>query len=266
MFPNSNGMKTGIRPLVVGNWKMNPQSKASAVALSKQLKVGLAKMSKVEVVIAPPMLYLEGVSKVRNGSRSFALAVQNVYQEKTGPHTGEVSIPMVRDFGVEYVILGHSERRAEGETDEQVHAKLSAVLKAGLVAIVCVGERTRDESAHYLSFVEAQIRSALAGVQKAKLGNVVIAYEPIWAISSGDGHGRTMSANDVHEMSLFIEKVLSDIYGRNSAQKVRLIYGGSVNEKNAQELFSKGLMKGFLVGGASLKAESFIRIVKEVQG
>ncbi len=142
-----------------------------------------------------------------------------------------------------------------------VHEKLVAVIKAGMTAVLCVGEKMRDEGGLYLSGIEAQVRRALAQVPKAKLGQVVIAYEPIWAI----GTGKTASAEDVHEMKLFIEKVLSDLYGRNYAQKVRILYGGSVNEKNARELFVEGAVDGFLVGGASLHADVFIDIIKQVR-
>jgi triosephosphate isomerase (TIM) len=252
-------MKKGTRPLVVGNWKMNPQSASSAAKLAKELKAQLAKVKDADAVIAPPAVFLECVSKIRNGSRVYGIAVQNVHHEKLGAHTGEISIPMVSEYGASYVIIGHSERRAAGETDEQVHTKLISILKSGLTPVVCVGERNRDEGAHYLSYIESQVRSALAQVPKAKLGNVVIAYEPIWAI----GTGNTATSGDVHEMALFIEKVLSDIYGRNYAQKVRLLYGGSVNEKNAQELFANGGVDGFLVGGASLHADEFVNIVKQ---
>ena len=252
-------MKNGTRTLVIGNWKMNPMTGALAQKLVKDLKKSLAKIMNVDVVIAPPMLYIENSAKVLGKDARIKLGVQNIHHEKLGAHTGEVSIPMVKPLGVAYVILGHSERRAAGETDEQVHTKLLAVIKNGLTPVVCVGEKERDANGQYLALIEAQIKSALKDVPKSKLGNVVIAYEPIWAI----GTGVTATPADVHEMSLFIEKVLSDMYGRTAAQKVRLLYGGSVNEKNARDLFVEGTVHGFLVGGASLNAESFTSIVKQ---
>ena len=254
-------MKKGIHPLVIGNWKMNPVSTNLVTNLTKQLKTALSKIADVDVVIVPPMIYLESVHKIRNGGHAFQIGVQNIYHEKLGAHTGEISIPMVQNFGVTHCIVGHSERRADGESDAQVHEKLIAVIKSGMTAVLCVGEKTRDESAEYLRGIEMQIRTALAQVPKSKLGQIVIAYEPIWAI----GTGKTATSEDVHEMKLFIEKVLSDLYGRNYAQKVRVLYGGSVNEKNAQELFVSGTVDGFLVGGASLQAESFVSIIKQVR-
>lgn len=253
-------MKIGIPPLVIGNWKMNPQSATLSVKLGSQLKKSLSKLKDVDIVIAPPHVYLDGIHKL-SGGKVFALGAQNVHHEKLGSYTGETSLPMLTSFGVTYVILGHSERRTEGETDDQVNKKLLATIKGGLTGVVCVGEKKRDSAAHYLSYIESQIRKALANVSKAKLGQVVIAYEPIWAI----GTGETATPEDVHEMRLFIEKVISDVYGRNLAQKVRILYGGSVNAKNAHELYTKGTVDGFLVGGASLHAEEFAHIVKAVR-
>jgi len=254
-------MRKGISPLVIGNWKMNPQTRNAAVRLAKELKTPLAKIRDIDVVIAPPTLFLESVHKIRNDSKVFHMGVQNVHHEKLGPHTGEVSIPMIKDFDVSHVILGHSERRADGETDVQINTKLLAVLKAGLTPVLCVGERKRDEGGHYLTFIEQQIRKGLAQVTRTKLSSVVIAYEPIWAI----GTGENATPGDVHQMKLFIEKTISDMYGRNFAKKVRILYGGSVNEKNATELYTEGAIDGFLVGGASLHADAFVSIVKQVR-
>ncbi|MCF7815952.1 MAG: triose-phosphate isomerase [Candidatus Pacebacteria bacterium] len=254
-------MKKGNTPLVVGNWKMNPLSVSLSIKLATRIQKNLKNIEGVTVVISPPFIYLESVHRVQNSKKIFSLGAQNVHHEKLGAHTGEVSIPMLVDLKVSHIILGHSERREEGETDEKINQKLSATIKAGLVGIVCVGEKKRDHAAHYLNHIEAQIRAACAGVSKTKLGQLVIAYEPIWAI----GTGVVATPEDVHEMKLFIEKVLSDIYGRNAAQKVYILYGGSVSGKSAQELFTKGMVDGFLVGGASLRPEEFIQIAKSVQ-
>ena len=254
-------MKKGIPPLVVANWKMNPQSVTLSIKLASDLKKKLQKVSGVDVVIAPPSVFLESVTKVKGHTKVFSLGAQNVHHEKLGSYTGEVSLTMLKSFGVSYVILGHSERRAEGESDTLVNKKLLATIKESLVGIVCVGEEKRDTQGHYLSHIEMQIRNACAGVSKTRLEQIVIAYEPIWAI----GTGNTATVSDVHEIKLFIEKVLSDIYGRNSAQKVRIIYGGSVNAKNAEELYTDGTVDGFLVGGASLRAEEFAQIVISVK-
>lgn len=247
-----------IRPLVVGNWKMNPQTATMAARLAAEIKKGIQKQNDVDVVIAPPTLYLSAVHKIRSGSAVFELGAQNAHEEKLGAHTGEISLTMLRSFDVQYVILGHSERRAAGETDAEVNKKVRAAVKDHMTAIVCVGETKRDQNAHYLNVIENQIREACAGVSKEKLKNFIVAYEPVWAI----GTGKTATPEDVHEMKLFIQKVLTDIYGRNIATKVRVIYGGSVNGKNAEILMKEGMVDGFLVGGASIRPSEFIEIVK----
>lgn len=251
-------------PLVVGNWKMNPQSLSLGVKLATAISKKLNKhiLDHAEVVIAPPVLYLESIKKL-NGktTNGYSLGVQNAHYLKLGAFTGEISLTMLRAFGVSHVIVGHSERRALGETDSLINKKLTAVLKAGLTGILCVGEQKRDQSGHYLNHIEKQIRSAFAGIPRTKLANAVVAYEPLWAI----GTGTNATPHDIHEMKLFIEKTLSDIYDRNYAQKIRIIYGGSVTKQNAEELHREGMMNGFLVGGASLHADEFIEIVKAVK-
>jgi triosephosphate isomerase (TIM) len=254
-------MKKGILPLVIGNWKMNPQTITLGTKLGTELKKKLQALKGAEVVIVPPFTHIESVRKARNGSGAYALGAQNAHPAKLGTFTGEISLPMLQALEVTYVILGHSERRTLGEKDIFINEKLLATIKAGLTAVVCVGEEKRDINGHYLTHIEIQVRKALAQVSKAKLGQVVIAYEPIWAI----GTGKNATSGDIHEMKLFIEKILSDIYDRNAAQKVRIIYGGSVSDQNASELHSEGMMDGFLVGGASLRADEFSAIVKAVR-
>ncbi|MEX0912897.1 MAG: triose-phosphate isomerase, partial [Candidatus Paceibacterota bacterium] len=161
-------------------------------------------------------------------------------------------------IGVKCSIVGHSERRSLGETDELINQKLRALLAVRSAAILCIGERERDGSGDYFNMVEEQLEMDLAGVKSADLKNVIIAYEPVWAIGTQNNAG----AADVEEMKLFIQKVLSDIYGRKEAESVRIIYGGSVSPDNAEELLKGGKADGFLVGGASLEAKKFIEIIK----
>jgi triosephosphate isomerase (TIM) len=251
-------MKLGHNPLVMGNWKMNPLSPNAAKRLALDLKKGLSRIEGVEVVVVPPAVFLPIVEGVRNSKGAFFIGSQNVHHEKLGGFTGEISIPMLEAFGVTHVIIGHSERRRDGETNEMIQKKMASVIKAGLTAVLCVGETARDHGGHYFNDIETQIRQGLAGLSKAKLGHVVIAYEPVWAI----GTGHTATPSDVHEMRLFIEKTLADLYGRTYAQKLRVLYGGSVNPQNAELLMAEGTVSGFLVGGASLHADEFIQIVK----
>lgn len=254
-------MKLGHEPLVIGNWKMNPGTGEMAKRLSADIKKLVARVLGVEIVVAPPSIFIPIVYGVRASASAFRIGAQNVHHEALGAFTGEIALPMLKSFDVKYVIIGHSERRKAGETDADVNKKLVAVIKEGLTSVLCIGELKRDHGAEYLGTIETQIRKACAGLSRARLGNLIIAYEPIWAI----GTGNTATPDDVHEMKLFIEKTLTDLYGRNYAQKVRIIYGGSVNPKNAGELMRDGMIDGFLVGGASLNAKDFSGIVTAVK-
>lgn len=245
-------------PLVVGNWKLHPTTLTEAT----ELAAAVAKNTKTEepyVAVAPPFPYLLEVKK-KIQKRPIMLGAQDVYEQAVGPFTGEVSVTQLKDLGATFVIIGHSERRAMGETDEQVRAKTDLVLKHRLTPIVCIGERERDEQGNFYSFIERQLHMLVDGLKPAELKRLVIAYEPIWAI----GTGNTATADDVKEMQLFIETSLTKRFGRAAAQAVRLLYGGSVKPHNAAELHHEGGMDGFLVGGASLKASDFHEICTAV--
>ena len=243
--------------LVVGNWKMNPPTADKAKELFIGIRGEVRNQKSVSVVIAPPFPYLPEMNRLSPSGR-IGIGAQDVFFETSGAYTGEVSIPMLRSVGVEHVIIGHSERRALGETDEDIYKDIAAVLKSGVTAIVCVGEKHRDSHGNYFGVVEAQLRSALRGVKDTQLKRLVIAYEPIWAI----GTGQTATAEDAREMKLFIHKIIADRFGRKAIDKIRILYGGSVKKANAEELLSGSEVDGFLVGGASLKAKEFGGIVK----
>jgi triosephosphate isomerase len=246
-------------PLIVGNWKLNPLTLADSSALATAVAKKNKTSPKVLIAIAPPFPYLSEVGK-KIAKSSVALAAQDVHYEVIGAATGEVSVLQLKDLGVQYVIVGHSERRALGETDEIVRRKVEVVLKHRLIPVVCVGERERDDQGNFYTFIEAQLRSLAEVLPAAAIKKVVIAYEPIWAI----GTGLTATPDDVKEMQLFIESVLTKLYDRPTAKKVNLLYGGSVKPQNAMELHQIGDMGGFLVGGASLSAEDFSAIIKAV--
>lgn len=247
-------------PLVIGNWKANPLTLDKAKSLFVEIRKQARKVEDVEVVIAPPFPFLQPVNKLSPSGR-IGLGAQDVFWEIGGAHTGEVSLSMLQSVGVRYVIIGHSERRAMGETDEDVQKKLALVLKHKLTAVVCVGEQSRDKNGEYLGFVEAQVKSLLKAVPKNQLKNLVIAYEPIWAI----GTGKTATPQDAYEMKLFIQKVIADAVDRRAVAKVRVLYGGSVKKHNAQELMNEGEVDGFLVGGASLLPEDFNAIINSAK-
>lgn len=243
-------------PLIVGNWKLNPVVQTEAVELAAEVVKKTKRLEQAHVAIAPSYPYLIPVAK-KTSAGSVGLAAQDVSLASKGAFTGEVSVLQLKDIGCEFVILGHSERRAAGEQNESVCAKALLVLKHRLTPIVCVGEKTRDEKGDYLQFVEAQLTSLATELTALQIKKIVIAYEPIWAI----GTGQTATVEDVKEMQIFIESVLVKLYDRPTAKAVRLLYGGSVKPHNAAALQAGGGMNGFLVGGASLKAEDFAEII-----
>ena len=249
-------MKRNI-PLIVGNWKLNPQTLKEATKLAAGVATYQIKAYTAYVVMAPGFLYITEVHKKISLS-SVLLGAQNLTKEPMGAFTGETSAMQLRGLGVDFVIIGHSERRAMGETDELVQAKTLQAFKNRLMPIVCIGESKRDTQGEFFSFVEKQIRALAKGLTTAQIKKIVIAYEPIWAI----GTGKTATTEDVKEMQLFIVSVLAKLFDRKTADAVRLLYGGSVKPHNAAELHKEGGMNGFLVGGASLKAKDFSNIIK----
>ncbi len=246
-------------PLVIGNWKMNPATSAEAKALFLAVRKKVKRDAPVSVVVAPPFPFIPDLSRLSPGGR-LPLAAQDVFYEDAGAYTGEVSGSMLASLGVSYVIIGHSERRALGETDAQVNKKILACLRRKLTAVVCIGERERDLRGDFFSVVEGQLRALCTGLSARQLAAVVIAYEPIWAI----GTGKTATPEDVKEMQLFITSVLVKLYDRALGKRMRIIYGGSVKPDNAAALHEAGGMQGFLVGGASLKADDFGAIITSV--
>lgn len=251
-------------PLLVANWKMNPQTCAEAKALFLSVKKLLAKKTSADIVIAAPSVFLSTLTKDAAKS-NLHLAAQDVSSEKMGAFTGEISALMLKSVGVSHVIVGHSERRARGELDAFVTQKVQLGVKSDLTVVVCVGERERDAQGKYFSVVEAQVRSALQGIASSKLAQLAIAYEPVWAISTATPSAHPATPEDAHEMLLFIRKILTDMYGRSAAERVRLLYGGSVTEKNIEALVARSGAQGYLVGGASLRPEEFATIVSAVQ-
>lgn len=242
--------------LIVGNWKLNPNTLADATSLTSAIVKKYKPQPQLTVAIAPPYVYLSEVAK-KIGRKPIFLAAQDVSVEPMGPFTGDVSALQLRDLKTEYVIIGHSERRARGETDEQVQRKVLAALKSKLTPVVCIGERDRDTQGNFYTFVETQVKALASVLSATDIKKVVIAYEPIWAI----GTGKTATAADVKEMQLFLLAALTKLYDKPTAQKVILLYGGSVKPDNARAIHTEGDMNGFLVGGSSVKAEDFISII-----
>ena len=195
-------------------------------------------------------------------SKKIFLGSQNLSSTDNGTSTGEVSALQLKNLKVSYSIVGHSERRALGETDEMVAKKIKLALKYGITPILCIGEKERDRHGTYLHLLEEQIRKSISGIGRGSISKIVIAYEPVWAI--GKSTTDAMNSHNLHEMTIFIRKVLSSVCGRDLAHKVQIIYGGSVEKGNAIDLIKNGNVTGFLVGHASLDAKHFGEIMKEV--
>lgn len=246
-----------IKKLVVGNWKMNPHTATEAKKIANDVKNGMKTVRKTQVIMCPPYVYFSSLMGFT--STSVFLGSQNAFYENAGPFTGEISYNQIHQFKVSHVIVGHSERRALGETDEMVNKKVRSVVGEGMTAIVCIGEKSRDNHGDYFEFIKQQIISDLHDVSKRQLDHVVIAYEPVWTI----GSNHAMTTRDIHEMSIFIRKVLRDIYGP-LADVVKILYGGSVTKFNAGEIVRDGFVQGLLVGRESLKAKNFLEIIKIV--
>ncbi len=245
------------KPIIAGNWKMH-KTVSETVNLIKDL-APLAAGAAAEVVVCPPFTALTAAKAALDGT-AIKLGAQDMFWEKQGAFTGEVSPLMLKDAGCDYVIIGHSERRQFfAETDETVNKKLAAAFTYGLVPIMCVGEALADREAGTTEkVVDRQVRKGMAGLTADQVAAMVIAYEPVWAI----GTGRTASADDAEAVCAFIRKTVAELFGQAAAEAVRIQYGGSVKPENAAELMGKMDIDGALVGGASLDAATFAKIVK----
>ena len=247
--------------LIAGNWKMN-NTIAEATELIAELKPAIAGYKNAEVCLCVPYTVIAAVKKAVKGSK-LKVAAQNVAWAEKGAFTGEISAEMLLEVGAEYVIIGHSERRQLfGETDESVNKRVAAALGAGLKPIICIGETEYERSAGKTNIIlKSQLRAALIGVTAEQADNIIVAYEPVWAI----GTGKNATADDAASTIKFIRKTAADLYDSKVAKSLRILYGGSMNGKNCKELLEKKEIDGGLIGGASLKVVEFASIVKAAQ-
>jgi triosephosphate isomerase (TIM) len=246
------------KKLIAGNWKMN-KTASESVDLAQELVTAVGKVVDIDIVICPPFTSLESVGKTVDGS-VVKLGAQNMHPETSGAFTGEIAAPMLRAFFATHVILGHSERRQYfGETDAFINKKVLAALKNQLRPILCIGETLAErEAGTTLKVVQTQLEAALEGVSKELATSVVIAYEPVWAI----GTGKVATTEQAQEVHAFIRTLLTKLFGEPIAQKIRILYGGSMKPANAPELLAQKDIDGGLIGGASLEARSFVELVK----
>jgi len=252
---------TPRKKLIAGNWKMNKTSPDAAVLIG-EIVAAAGKTNDVEIVVCPPFVALESAGKALEGS-TVKLGAQNMHPEASGAFTGEVSAGMLRALFATHVILGHSERRAYfSETDAFINKKVLTALKNQLKPILCVGETLAErEGGATLKVVQTQLEAGLEGVSKEQASSVVIAYEPVWAI----GTGKVATTDQAQEVHAFIRGLLTKLFTEAVAQKVRILYGGSMKPSNAPELLAQKDIDGGLIGGASLEARSFVELIKAAE-
>ncbi len=247
------------KPLIAGNWKMN-KTETEAISLVRKLIQGVKLLTSVDVLICPPFTSLSQLNKLLVSS-PIMLGAQNISEHKSGAFTGEISADMAAEFCT-HVILGHSERRAfYGEGNELINLKVKAALNAGLIPVLCVGEQLEErESGQAENVIAGQLQAGLKGVHLSDPDLMVIAYEPVWAIGSGHSASAVETADLIGKI---IRPVLSELWGEKISQKMRVLYGGSVNQGNARGFFTQAEIDGALVGGASLSADIFLGIIEQ---
>lgn len=247
--------------LMAGNWKMN-KTMSEAIVLTQQLcNQYNRKWDNVDIVVCPPAIDIKSVYTVIDFDKTkIAVGAQNVHWEESGAFTGEISIPMIKEAGCEFCIVGHSERREMfNETDTSVNLKVKALIEADIAPIVCVGESlSMRDSGDYVAFIVAQVRAALAGLDEADMKKVVIAYEPIWAI----GTGRTATPEQAEEVCAAIRATIANMFGKGVADACRVLYGGSMNVGNVESLLTQPDIDGGLIGGAALQSDSFRQLIE----
>lgn len=253
-------MAVNKKKLVIGNWKMHPETLAEAKRDFSTFKKKRINSTGVTTVICPPFIYLNDLSRLYFGNKIF-FGVQNLFWKDEGSFTGEIGPKMVRSLGARFAIVGHSERRALGENDEMVAQKVKASLATDLHTILCIGEPTRDSHGHYLRFIRDQIKDSLRGVNKNSFKKLIIAYEPIWTIGQGNS---AMEAHEIHQMVLFIKKQLITSYGTKIAESIPIVYGGSTDSENVHNIVYEGGVDGVLVGRNSLNPYEFANMIEEV--
>ncbi|MEK7449900.1 MAG: triose-phosphate isomerase [Planctomycetota bacterium] len=245
------------KPVIIGNWKMHTTA-VEATDLLADLKNELAEVTDVEIGVSPPFVYINTARDILKNS-NIKLGAQNVYWEPAGAFTGEISAPMLKDSGCDFVIVGHSERRhLMGETDEMVNKKIKALLNTGLIPVFCVGEKLEErEEGTTQTVIRKQVESGLDDIPVEKIKEIIVAYEPVWAI----GTGKTATPQQAQEVHSFIRQLIIRLADAAAAEEIRIIYGGSVKPDNIDALMTEPDIDGALVGGASLKADSFAKIV-----
>jgi triosephosphate isomerase (TIM) len=250
-----------MKKIIIGNWKMNPEELEKAKRIFDAIKRASLDLKKIDIGIAPPYIYLESLIKKAENSKVQIIAQDvSIFDSEDTSKTGEISISMLKKMGVSRVIVGHSERRKMGEGGQIISQKVKKIIKSGITPILCVGEETREDHGEYLSSLSDQIKSSLISILRKDAKKIIVAYEPVWAI----GTGTAMEPTQVQESVIFVRKILADMYGTETAFNIPVLYGGSVNPRNAKDIIEIGEADGLLIGRESLNKEAFAEIIKTV--
>lgn len=246
--------------IVVGNWKLGPETREEAVRIFAAVRRAAAPLARTEVALCPPFVFLDAVRN--KAGKNVSLGAQDAFFEERGAFTGEISPVMLASVGARFVLAGHSERRSRGDTDEVVARKVAAIAARDLSPILCIGEKIRDQGGAYLAELSRELTDSLARLSARGRKKLLIAYEPVFAI--GKNWSDAMRPHEIHETALFIKKILSDLYGKEEAFRIPILYGGSVNFENAQDIIGSGGVDGLLVGRESLAPDNFTALLAAV--
>ncbi len=255
-------MKKNQKILVVGNWKMNPGSLDEAKKRFQSIKKAAAQHPGSQVVVCPPFPFISALAQ--NKAETLVGAQDASIFEEGSQQTGEVGVKMLESAGAEYIILGHSERRAAGDTSTIISKKIQQALKTSMKIIVCFGEKERDSDGGYLEVIKAQLKDVLTGINRAQFSQIILAYEPVWAIGRTDNVAIT--SYDLHQMVVFVRKTLRDMFGDTIASMMPILYGGSANPQNGEDIMHNGEVNGLLVGRASWQADTFGALFNAING
>ena len=248
--------------LIVANWKMNPESMGEAKKIMAEIKNKSKSFGNARLVVCPPFIFLNEVFKIISSSKKILLGAQDVFVGQGVAHTGEIGSKLLKKAGVKYIIVGHSERRKTLDTDEIVKEKMLGSLKEGFKTILCIGEKERNEFGDYYNEIKKQLEDAIKKLPKKLIKNLIIAYEPVWAI--GKRESEAIMPEQLHEITIFIKRLLSDILGAKEMKKVIILYGGSVTKNNFKEIIEKGNVGGLLIGRESLETKNFVEMLKSI--
>jgi triosephosphate isomerase len=250
------------KKIIVANWKMNPRTEEDAKEIITEINKKSKKFGDIYLVVCPPFIFLNEVSSIISSSKKIILGAQDVFVGQGVSHTGEVGVELLKKAGVKYILVGHSERRATLDSNEVVKEKMLGSLKAGFKTILCVGEKERNEYGDHYNEVKKQIEDAITKLPKKLIKNLIVAYEPVWAI--GRPENEAIKPDQLHEITIFIKRLISDILGTKEVEKIKILYGGSVTKNNFKEIIEKGNVDGLLIGRESLKAENLVELLKRI--